>query len=129
MKEQLKKRRGLLAFVGGALVLVALLSLGTTTWATPDQGPENQTVTIPPIKTTDKAVVNVGDVAVYEIELNNPATPPWNWENVVVTDTIDSDLWDHDDSRKRWSGRPGRDRQCRRHGARDLKHHHHLCGC
>jgi uncharacterized repeat protein (TIGR01451 family) len=92
MKQQLKKRRGLLAFVGGALVLVALLSLGTTTWATPDQNGEHQTVTIPPIKTVDKEVVNVGDVAVYEIELNNPATPPWTWENVVVTDTIDSRL-------------------------------------
>lgn len=91
--EQRKNRWGLLAFVGVGLVVVALLSLASSTWATPAQDATHGTVTIPPFKTVDKPVVVVGDLAVYEIELKNPPKiPPWTWDNVVVTDTIDSRL-------------------------------------
>ena len=92
MKEQLKKRRGLLAFVGGALVLVALLSLGTTTWATPDQDAQHGTVTVPPIKTVDRGVVLVGDEAVFEVLVRNSPPSTWTWSDVIITDTIDPRL-------------------------------------
>jgi uncharacterized repeat protein (TIGR01451 family) len=72
---------------------MALLSLGSTAWATPDQNADHGTVTVAPIKSVDKTLVNVGDVAIYEILLNNHETGyPWTWDDVMVTDTIDPRL-------------------------------------
>jgi uncharacterized repeat protein (TIGR01451 family) len=91
MRQQ-KRRWGLLAFVAVGLVVVALLSLASSAWATPDQDANHGTVTIPPIKTVDKPVVLVGDEAVFEVELTNSPGDMWTWSDVVVTDTIDSRL-------------------------------------
>lgn len=90
--EQRKNRWGLLAFVGVGLVVVALLSLASSTWATPGQDAKHGTVTVPPIKTVDKAVVVVGEEAVFEVLLTNNPPNAWTWSDVVMTDTIDSRL-------------------------------------
>lgn len=88
-----KNRRNLLAFVAVGLVILALLSVGPSAWATPAQGTgAQQTVTIPPIKTTDKTVVSPGQNLVFEILVSNPASASDTWTSAVVTDDVDSNL-------------------------------------
>jgi len=85
-----KNRWNLLAFVAVGLVILALLSVSPSAWATPAQGTgANETVTVPPIKSTDKAVVNPGDQLVFEILVSNPAAASDTWTNAVVTDSVD----------------------------------------
>ena len=88
-----KNRRNLVAFVMMGLVIVALFSVTPSAWATPAQGTgANQTVTIPPIKSADKAVVSPGDTLVFEILVANPASASDTWTGAVVTDAVDSNL-------------------------------------
>ena len=83
MKEQ-GKRWGLLVFVAMGLVIVALLSLGSSAWATPAQNPLQQTV--PCIKTVDKETCCLpGEPKlVYTIQFAFPNPTP----NVEIVDTI-----------------------------------------
>ena len=92
MKQRRKQRWGLLALVGTGLMLMAIFSLGSSAWATPDQDAKHGTVTVPPIKTVDRNVVVVGDEAVFEVLLTNSPPDSWTWSDVVVVDTIDSRL-------------------------------------
>jgi fimbrial isopeptide formation D2 family protein len=86
-------RRNLLAFMAMGLLLVAMLSIVPSAWATPPQGTAaQQTVTVPPIKSSDKALVSPGENLVFEILVNNPATASDTWTSSVVTDEVDSNL-------------------------------------
>jgi len=85
MKER-KKRSRILAFVGMGLVVVGLLSLSSSAWATPAEKHAQQQ-TVPPVKTVDNTVVDAGDELVFEIALNNPTPNPWS--DVVITDDLD----------------------------------------
>jgi uncharacterized repeat protein (TIGR01451 family) len=90
---QKPSQRRLLALVATGLVILALLSLTPSAWATPDQGTgAQQTVTIPPIKTSDKAVVSPGQKLVFEIVVANPSSASDTWMSAVVTDQVDSNL-------------------------------------
>ena len=90
---QERKLRRLLAFVGVTLAVAALLSATPSAWATPAQRARGQqTVTIPPVKSSDKAVVSPGDTLVFEILVANPASASDTWTGAVVTDAVDSNL-------------------------------------
>jgi len=82
--EEPKKRWRLLALVAMGLVIVGLLSLGSSAWATPGQKQAQQSV---PFKTVDKTVVHPGDEVVFTITLPNPG--PGVWNNVVIIDRMD----------------------------------------
>jgi fimbrial isopeptide formation D2 family protein len=88
-----KKRMGLLTFVGISLLVAALLSLWSATWATPEQrvrmNGDSDTI---PDKYSDKVLVARGQSAEFEILVTNPSTASDTWTNTVVTDTIDSNL-------------------------------------
>ena len=88
-----KNRRNLLVFVMMGLLIVAMLSVSPSAWATPAQRARGQqTVTIPPVKSSDKAVVSPGDKLVFEILVANPASASDTWTGAVVTDHVDSNL-------------------------------------
>ena len=90
---QERKLKRVLAFVGVTLAVAALLSATPSAWATPAQRTGAQeTVTIPPVKTSDKAVVSPGDKLVFEILVANPASASDTWTSAVVTDDVDSNL-------------------------------------
>jgi uncharacterized repeat protein (TIGR01451 family) len=90
---QERKLRRLLAFVGVTLAVAALLSATPSAWATPAQRARGQqTVTIPPVKSSDKVVVSPGDTLVFEILVANPASASDTWTGAVVTDAVDSNL-------------------------------------
>lgn len=92
MTQEWKPRR-LLAFVGVTLAVAALLSASSPAWATPAQRARGQqTVTIPPVKSSDKAVVSPGEKLVFEILVANPASASDTWTGAVVTDDVDSNL-------------------------------------
>jgi hypothetical protein len=80
-----KKRWGFVVLVSTVLVLVGLLSLTSTAWATPAQTHAQQQ-SIPPTKEADQTVVCPGESLVFEIFFR---AGPTNWDNVVVTDDID----------------------------------------
>ncbi|NIN63454.1 MAG: DUF11 domain-containing protein [Anaerolineae bacterium] len=80
--------RRILASVATALVLVTLLSLSSSAWATPAQTQLGQK-SIPPVKTASKALVNAGDELVFRITFT---AGPGTWHSVVVTDDIDPHL-------------------------------------
>ncbi len=86
-----KKKLGLLTFVGATLLVVALLSFGSATWATPPQLNSSGDDTIPD-KSSDKTLVRRGESAEFTILVTNPDDEPDTWKNTVVTDTIDSYL-------------------------------------
>ena len=90
---QERKLRRLLAFVGVTLAVAALLSATPSAWATPaHRARGQQTVTIPPVKSSDKVVVSPGDTLVFEILVANPASASDTWTGAVVTDDVDSNL-------------------------------------
>jgi len=80
-----KKRWGFVVLVSTALVLVGLLSLTSTAWATPAQKHAQQQ-SVPPVKTSDKTTVVGGEELVFEITFT---AGPDTWYNVVVTDDLD----------------------------------------
>jgi uncharacterized repeat protein (TIGR01451 family) len=80
-----KKRWGFVVLVSTALVLVGLLSLTSTAWATPAQEHAQQQ-SVPPVKTSSKTTVSPGDELVFEITFT---AGPTTWYNVVVTDDLD----------------------------------------
>jgi fimbrial isopeptide formation D2 family protein len=80
-----KKRWGFVVLVSTALVLVGLLSLTSTAWATPAQKHAQQQ-SVPPVKTSDKTTVVGGDQLVFEITFT---AGPETWYGVVVTDDLD----------------------------------------
>jgi hypothetical protein len=80
-----EKRWGLLAFVAVALVIVALLSLSSSAWATPAQEHAQQQ-SVPPIKEANMTVVCPGEDFVFEITFR---AGPEDWYGVVVTDDLD----------------------------------------
>jgi len=86
-----RKKLGLLTFVGATLLVVALLSFGSSTWATPPQldSPGYDTI---PDKFPDKTLVRRGESAEFTILVTNPYTATDTWTNTIVTDTIDSYL-------------------------------------
>ncbi len=84
MRER-KKRWGFVVLVSTALVLVGLLSLTSTAWATPAQKHAQQQ-SVPPVKTSDKTTVVGGEELVFEITFT---AGPDTWYNVVVTDDLD----------------------------------------
>jgi uncharacterized repeat protein (TIGR01451 family) len=86
MTEERRKRRGFLAFVAVALVIVALLSfISPSAWATPNLE-HRQQQSIPPVKEADMTVVCPGEDFVFTITFR---AGPEDWENVVVTDDLD----------------------------------------
>lgn len=86
-----RKKLGLLTFVGATLLVVALLSFGSSTWATPPQldSPGYDTI---PDKSSPKALVRRGESTEFTILVTNPYSATDTWTNTVVTDTIDSYL-------------------------------------
>lgn len=83
MKER-KKRWRLLVFVAMGLVIVALLSISSSAWATPAQNQAQQTVA--PIKEATGGCQ--GQHATFTIDFENGEP----WTNVVITDNIDPRL-------------------------------------
>jgi len=83
-----QKRWRVLTFVAAALVIVALLSLSSSAWATPAQKHAQQQ-SVPPVKTADMSVVCPGENFVFEISFR---AGPENWYGVVVTDNLDPAL-------------------------------------
>ncbi len=83
MSDQ-RKRWGLFGFVAAGLVMVALLSLGSSAWATPAQNPLQQTVAC--LKTVDKEEVCLPGLPklVYTIQFSFPDP----WTDVEVVDTL-----------------------------------------
>ncbi len=79
-----KRRWSLFAFVGATLLVVALLSLGSSSWAAPAQEPGRQE-SVPPFKTANKTTVYTGDKLVFEIRFRNAET----LTNAVITDDVD----------------------------------------
>jgi fimbrial isopeptide formation D2 family protein len=84
MRER-KKRWGFVVLMSTVLVLVGLLSLTSTAWATSAQRHSEQQ-SVPPVKTADKTTVTGGEELVFEITFT---AGPGTWYNVVVTDDID----------------------------------------
>lgn len=86
-----RKKLGLLTFVGATLLVVALLSFGSSTWATPTQlnSPGDDTI---PDKSSPRALVGRGQSTEFTILVTNPDDEPDTWANTIVTDTIDSYL-------------------------------------
>jgi hypothetical protein len=85
-----KRRCSLLVFVGTSLVVGAVAYLGSGRWAT--AGPRSaETIPAPATKTVDKALLLPTHDAVFDLSIGVPgASLPW--DNVVLTDTIDSYL-------------------------------------
>ncbi len=77
-----KKRGRLCAFVATGLVVVGLLGLRSSVWATPAQEQLHQTV--PPIKTVNETTVSPGDEVVFRILFAFPQA----WTDVRVIDYI-----------------------------------------
>ncbi|TKJ31571.1 MAG: hypothetical protein CEE40_00680 [Chloroflexi bacterium B3_Chlor] len=86
-----KRRWSLLVFVGTGLVVAALAYLGSSAWATPGQTDEQKTVPAPATKSVDKTLVLPGHDVEFDLSVKVPAGS-LPWENVVLTDTIDSYL-------------------------------------
>jgi hypothetical protein len=88
--EEKKRRWGVLVCVGISLVIAAVAYLGSGRWAM--AGPRlAQTVPAPATKDVDKALLLPTHDAVFDISVGVPgASLPW--DNVVMTDTIDSYL-------------------------------------
>jgi uncharacterized repeat protein (TIGR01451 family) len=84
MRER-KKRWGFVVLMSTVVVLVGLLSLTSTAWATSAQRHAEQQ-SVPPVKTADKTTVIGGEELVFEITFT---AGPETWYNVVVTDDID----------------------------------------
>ncbi len=84
MRER-KKRWGFVVLVSTALVVVGLLSLTSTAWATPTQEHAQQQ-SVPPVKTSSKTTVSPGEELVFEITFT---AGPDTWYNVIVTDDLD----------------------------------------
>jgi hypothetical protein len=85
------KRLGMVALLGTALLLAALASMASNTWATPEQRVRANDDTIPD-KTCDDDWVARGESTQIEILVNNPASALDTWYDTVVTDTVDSNL-------------------------------------
>jgi uncharacterized repeat protein (TIGR01451 family) len=83
--QRQKKRWGFVFLVSVVLVLIGLVSMTSTAWATPGQGRARQQ-SVPPVKTADKTTVGPGEELVFEITFT---AGPDTWYNVVVTDDID----------------------------------------
>jgi uncharacterized repeat protein (TIGR01451 family) len=83
--RQRKKRWGFVVLASTVLVLVGLLSLTSTAWATTSQKHAQQQ-SVPPVKTADKTIVIGGEELVFEITFT---AGPDTWYNVVVTDNLD----------------------------------------
>jgi hypothetical protein len=85
-----KRRWSLLVLVGTGLVVAALAYLGSGPWAT--AGPNSQqTVPAPATKNVDKTLVLPTHDAVFDLSVGVPSQS-LPWDNVVLTDTIDSYL-------------------------------------
>ena len=82
------RRWGLLALVTVGLVVVALISLSSSAWATPALEHARQQ-SIPPFKTADESTVVAGEELVFKITFT---AGPGTWHNVVVTDNVDPHL-------------------------------------
>ncbi len=78
-------------FVAATLVMVALLSFGSSSWATPTQGVRLYDDTVPD-KSPDVDWKKRGESAVFTIGVTNPVTATDTWWNTVATDTVDSYL-------------------------------------
>ena len=87
--KQWKKKMGLLAFVGGILLIAALASLASSTWATPAQLGGDPSDTIPD-KYCDDPLVARGESTRIRILVHCPITD--TWINTVLTDSIDANL-------------------------------------
>jgi hypothetical protein len=85
MRER-KKRWRLLVFVAMGLVIVALLSISSSAWATPAQNQAQQNQTVAPIKEATGGCQ--GQQATFTIQFTNGE----QWTNVVITDNIDPRL-------------------------------------
>jgi uncharacterized repeat protein (TIGR01451 family) len=83
--QKQKKRWGFIVLVSVGVVLVGLVSLVSTAWATPSEGHAQQQ-SVPPVKTSDKTTVAPGEELVFEITFT---AGPDTWYGVVVTDDID----------------------------------------
>jgi hypothetical protein len=89
--EQWKRKVGLLAFVGGILLVAMLASLASSTWATPAQlgGDAGDTI---PDKYCDDDLVARGESTEFVILVNHPISPTDTWYSTVVTDAVDANL-------------------------------------
>ena len=87
--DQRKKTISLAAFVGTVLLLAVLASLGSATWATPEQMVRANDDSIPD-KFCDDIMVGPGQSTEIEILVHCPITD--TWLNTVVTDTVDANL-------------------------------------
>lgn len=90
--EQRKKKMGLVALAGTALLLAVLASLVSTTWATPEQRVRTNGGDTIPDKYCDDVWVARGGSTQIEILVTNPVTATDTWYNTVVTDAVDSNL-------------------------------------
>jgi hypothetical protein len=89
--DQRKKRASLVAFVGTLLLLAALASMASSTWATPEQRVRANDDTIPD-KACDDDLLRRGDSSDYVIVVSHPMSPTDTWYDTVLTDTIDANL-------------------------------------
>lgn len=80
-----RKWWGLWASVAIGMVVIALATFNSSSWAAPAHGPGRQQQSIPPFKTVDKATVYTGDELVFEVRFRNAET----LTNAVVTDDVD----------------------------------------
>jgi uncharacterized repeat protein (TIGR01451 family) len=84
MRER-RRRWGFVVLMSTVLVIVGLLSLTSTAWATSAQKHAEQQ-SVPPVKTTNKTTVIAGEELVFEIIFT---AGPDTWYGVVVTDDMD----------------------------------------
>ncbi len=75
---------GLWASVALGMVVVALATFNSSSWAAPAQEPSRQQ-SVPPFKTADKTTVDAGDKLVYEVRFRNEL----QLTNAVITDDVD----------------------------------------
>jgi uncharacterized repeat protein (TIGR01451 family) len=75
---------GLWAWVAVGMVVAALATLASSSWAAPAQQPSRQQ-SVPPFKTADKETVDAGDQLVFEVRFRNEL----QLTNAVVTDDVD----------------------------------------
>lgn len=87
-----EKRTGwsLLAFVGTGMVVAVVAYLGSGSWATASPNSQ-QTVPAPATKSVDKTLALPNHDAVFDLSVDVPSQS-LPWDNVVLTDTIDSYL-------------------------------------
>jgi hypothetical protein len=89
--DQRKKRASLVAFVGTLLLLAALASMASSTWATPEQRVRANDDTIPD-KYCDPTWLMPGESTEIRIVVTNPDSALDTWYTTLVTDAVDSNL-------------------------------------